>query len=122
MGNRDEILHQFLLWRQRFGIHDHQFRLFLLTHMFEKGKTEANQSILMGDDHALDFSRQNRVNQLEKAFALEIETSADFDDPLIDPDLLFLGVSFQGGSLVCQIWSLSRTGNPTIGNGSTSNR
>lgn len=94
MGNRDKILYQFLLWRERFSIHDHEFCVLLLTDMLEQGKPEAHESILMGDDHAFDFSRQNRVNQLEKAFALEIETPADFHDPLIHHDLLFLDISF----------------------------
>lgn len=99
MRNGDEILHQFLLGRQRFGIHNYQFCLLLLAHMFEQSKPEANQPILMGNDDASDFSRQNRVNQFEKAFALEIETSADFDEPLAG--------SFPSRSQRCNVLTLT---------------
>src|SRR5260370_13230998 len=117
MRNRDEVLHQFGLWGERFRIHDHQFSLMRLTDMLEQGEPKADQSILMSNDHPLDFSCQNGIHQLEKALALEIETSANFHDPLIHHDLLVLSVTLQCRPLIVQIGSLGRAGNAAVGNG-----
>lgn len=115
MDTAHQILEKLLLWSERLRVHHDQFRLVGLTEMLEQSKAEASQPILVGNDHPFDLSGQDRIHDLEKAFAIKIEASPNFYDPLIDGNLLFQGVAFQRGALFQQVGPMRKTGYSAIG-------
>ena len=115
MDNTHQVLHYLLFGRERLGVHHDQFRAVRLAQMLEQSKAEASQPILVGNDHLFDRSGQDRIHDLEKAFAIKIEASPNFYDPLIDGNLLFQGVAFQRGALIQQVGPLRKTGYSAIG-------
>ena len=99
MDNAYQILDELLLWSQ-FFVFITTNSVWWVSQRCLSSKAEASQPILMGNDHPFDLSGDDRIHHLEKAFAIKIEASANFHDPLIDSNLLFQGVAFQRGALI----------------------
>ena len=75
---------------------------------------KASEAILMGQHHALNFPCQDSIYQLQKLLALNVETAADFHDPLVYLASTLLTVLLKRCFLVLQLRFLRLTGNPTI--------
>src|ERR1700674_466740 len=76
---------------------------------------KSHQSILMSEHHPFHFSRDDAIHQPEKLFALKIESSSNFEHPLIHLDGLLLAKLLQRCLLVLQVWFLRLTGHPAVG-------
>jgi len=51
--------------------------------MVEQVESEANESILVGDENSLNLTTLDALNQREETLALEVHAAADFLNPLV---------------------------------------
>ena len=69
----------------------------------------------MSEHHPFHFSRDDAIHQPEKLCALKIESSSNFEHPLIHLDGLLLAKLLQRCVLVLHVWFLRLTGHPAVG-------
>ena len=114
MQNGKQIVCEFLLWTQRLVIHDNEFALMHRTQVLNKPKPKPDQTILVSNDQGADITSNDVVHQREKLFSLEVQTTADFFDPLIDDKTTSDAELLKVLPLIEKIGLLCRTGNTTI--------
>ena len=84
MNNGHHILDQLSFRAERLRIHDDEFALMRLTEMGNQGIPKARQTVLMSNHQDSDIATHDPIHQSKKAFAVKIEATAHFLDPLID--------------------------------------
>ncbi len=100
MGNRDKILHEFLLSTQCFRIHHHQLASVGLAKVDQQWVAETGEPVLMCQHHPLHLSIQHGIDQTQKLFPLKVQPTADLHHPLVYLDLSLLAELFKNPSLV----------------------
>jgi hypothetical protein len=116
MQDAKQILREFLLWTQRLIIHDNEFALVLHTKVFDEWKPKTGETILMGKHQGPNVTSNDAVDQREKLFSLEVQTTADFFDPHVDRKPASYAELLKVLPLIDQIGLLCWTGNTTIDN------
>src|SRR5579885_3226787 len=96
MHNREQVLHQFLLWGECVAVHNHQVRALPRTERGKPLKPKADQPILVRDDEPLHPPQFNLFHEAIELFALIVETAAHSLYPLINVNLLSLAIGPQG--------------------------
>jgi hypothetical protein len=99
----NQVLHQFLLWRELFVVEDKQLDLVLGAE-----QAESRQPILVRNDERRDLSCFDAVHRRHEPRTLEIEPAADFLDKLDIGHAANGAKVFENATLVFQIPLLSR--------------
>ena len=84
MKNGHQILYHLSFRAERLSIHDDEFTLMRLTEMGNEGIPKARKTVLMSNYQDPDSATHDPIHESKKSFAVKIEATAHFLDPLID--------------------------------------
>src|SRR5579884_676315 len=86
------------------------------TEVLDEREAKPGQTILVSNDQGADLSSNDAIDQCKQPLALQVETAANFFDPLIDDEPTSRTKLLKVLPLLDQVALLCRTGNPTIDN------
>src|SRR5579885_2123458 len=116
MHDGQQILHQFLLWRKRLAIDDHEVCSMPLTEGGKPLKPEPHEPVLMRDNEPLYPPELNRFHEAVEVLALIVQAAPYLFYPLINPYLMSLAVRPESRDLILEVRLLGLRGDPRIGN------
>ena len=83
MNNGHQVLYHLSFRAERLSIHDDEFALMRLTEMGNEGIPKARKTVLMSNHQDPDLATNDPIHERKKSFAVKIESTAHFLDPLI---------------------------------------
>src|SRR5215472_9281497 len=84
LNNGHQVLDHLSFRAERLSIHDDELALLPLTEMGNEGIPKARKTVRMSKHQDPDSATHDPIHQSKQSFAVKIEATAHFLDPLID--------------------------------------